>query len=795
MKNNLLSLLIIFLLSLFEFSFADNIRFNTKNIEIFQNENQITGGKGKVSIIDKNIEINANTFNYKKNDQILEANGNGSALINSKNIILEFDNLIYYENKNLIQLKGNAQILNTNQNVIASSENFFYEINNNLIFSNKETNIKNNYSKNIKVEKFKFDINKNIIRLINLEAIDNNDNVIKSKLAYINTKTGKIFGKDIAINFKNLFYNEDNEPRLKANGIIEDNNITEITKGTFTLCKKRDGCPPWEMSAKKIQHNKSKKIINYQDAILKIYDLPVMYFPYFFHPDPTVSRQSGFLTPSANNSNKSSNYFNIPYYLVISQNKDMTLSPRFYNNKNFLLQTEYRQKNKTSNYIIDTSYFAEKNKNNENHFFYNYFKQFNNKNFEREINLKVEQISNDTYLKSNKFNSEIINDENILENSIDLNLFSDDMSLNFNASIFENLNKIKSDRYEYTFPRIELIKQINNNTNLDGNFTLRSQASINNYNTNVLEKKNVNDLFFESLPNVTKNGFYNEYSFLIKNSNSDNKNSDYKNRQNFYVSSILQYDSSLPLIKENLNNRKTLKPKISLKFSPSHTQNNINKDTKLDVNNIYSIDRFSDTTLEGGMSMTYGVDYSIFNKNKSSQILELKMANNLRAKKNEDLPKINQMGEKISNIFGEAIYKPKDNITISYSNALKNNLKDITYENFGAELKTGKFLTTFDYLNENYSNSNNSYLTNKTSYLLNKSNSISYSIRENKTKDLTEYYKFMYQYKNDCLSASIEFNKDYYNDRGIKPNKSLLFKLNIIPFGEARSLNLLENEK
>ena len=49
------------------------------------------------------------------------------------------------------------------------------------------------------------------------------------------------------------------------------------------------------------------------------------------------------------------------------------------------------------------------------------------------------------------------------------------------------------------------------------------------------------------------------------------------------------------------------------------------------------------------------------------------------------------------------------------------------------------------------------------------------------TNDLTEYYKFMYQYKNDCLSASIEFNKDYYDDRELKPNKSLLFRLNIIP--------------
>ena len=37
----------------------------------------------------------------------------------------------------------------------------------------------------------------------------------------------------------------------------------------------------------------------------------------------------------------------------------------------------------------------------------------------------------------------------------------------------------------------------------------------------------------------------------------------------------------------------------------------------------------------------------------------------------------------------------------------------------------------------------------------------------------------MYQYKNDCLAASIEYNKDYYDDRDIKPEESIFFKNNL----------------
>ena len=74
---------------------------------------------------------------------------------------------------------------------------------------------------------------------------------------------------------------------------------------------------------------------------MKIYDIPVMYFPKFFHPDPSVERQSGFLTPSISTNNTSS-FFSIPYFFEISSNSDFTLSPRFYDNNKTIYQGEYR---------------------------------------------------------------------------------------------------------------------------------------------------------------------------------------------------------------------------------------------------------------------------------------------------------------------------------------------------------------------------------------------------------------------------------------------------------------------
>ena len=111
-----------------------------------------------------------------------------------------------------------------------------------------------------------------------------------------------------------------------------------------------------------------KKIISYKDAWLEIYDKPVIYFPKFFHPDPTVKRQSGFLMPQLIDSSSLGLSFKLPYYNVISDNKDFTFTPRIFSENEGLFQNEYRQVNKNSKHIIDFS-LKEKDSSSKTHFF------------------------------------------------------------------------------------------------------------------------------------------------------------------------------------------------------------------------------------------------------------------------------------------------------------------------------------------------------------------------------------------------------------------------------------------
>tara|TARA_Y100000591_G_C21844451_1_gene707808 strand:- start:162 stop:2543 length:2382 start_codon:yes stop_codon:yes gene_type:complete len=789
MKNKFITVFFIFFV-LKSFAFSKEFKFETNKIEVTNEGRFINAENGKATSSDGNLEIKANKFRYDKDNNILDISGNGIITMKSENIELRFEKASVNQNEQTITTNGKVKILDKKKNLEIISESVFYDQRNNNISSEFETKIQDRNKNKYLVNKFYYEINKDVLKVENLSFKDKQNNKLNSSLAFINTKTNRIFGKDVNINLSNENFGNNNEPRLKGNSIINDEKYLELNKGVFTTCKKRDGCPPWQLSSEKIQHDKEKKIINYENAVLRVYDFPVIYFPKFYHPDPTVKRQSGFLVPSFNSSLNSSNYLNIPYFHVVSENKDFTFSPRLYSNKDFLFQTEFRQANLNSNHIADFSFFRETSGSIKNHFFYNFSKVLNIENFEsNKLDIKMQKTSNDNFLKNKKIESTIIDDLNILENSINLNLYSNNISYNFNATAYEDNNKDNTDKYEYIFPKIDIAKKLQNKTSLNGDFLFNSENLVRNYNTNIFEISNINNLLFTSHPKITKKGFFNNYEFMIKNANTDGKNSkSFKEKENVYLSGLLQLNSSMPMIKENTNYDNIFKPKLSLKIAPSHTRNYQDDEITINLNNIFSLDRISkNDTVEGGVSLAYGADYLFLDKDSENEILSFKIANNLRFNENDDLTNSFQIGEKTSNFFTETKYTPNETFNIKYDNALRNSISEIGNENLQVNFNFNNFKTSFQYLNENNTNKDKTFLQNTTSFNFDNSNSLIFSTREDKKTNLTEFYRLIYQYKNDCLAASIEYNKDYYNDRDIKTGESVLFKLSIIPLGETNS--------
>ncbi len=785
MKNSIfIILLIIYQILFFNKIFAKEIEFDASDIEISDGQNLTIANNGVAKIKDDGIIIKGVKIKYFK-DQSLIVVEQGEISKIDLDIEITSGKIEYNLEDSKINFTNKVNIDDKKNNLLIYSDKIDYDINNQKIFGQGNTKIIDEFGNIYELSEFEYSTKDRIIKLANTKVSDLNENTFDLEIAFLDLNKKEIVAKDIGLNFK-ISGNSENEPRLKGRSLISDEKNTIVKKGTFTFCKKREECPPWEMSADEIRHDKLKKIIHYKGASLKIYDKKIFYFPKFFHPDPTVKRQTGFLIPRLQENSTTGLSLKLPYFISIAKNKDITLSPRFFNDDKFLLQSEFRQKNKRSNHITDLSQFVSNNKSSKGHLFYNFNKNYKSNNFnDIELNFKLEQVSDDTYLKAYKIESPIINNSSNLINSINLNLYKENQTINTNLDIYEDLNKIKSDRYEFV-PNFSFSNIINEN------YSFRSNGYYKNYNTNITEKVLINDLEFNSNLKYFNNGFTNNNKFLIKNVNSEAKNSKkFKNKNTSSLVPTFQSNYTYPLQKQTDEFNYTLTPKFSLKVSIPHTKDVHGDDAKINYDNIYDIDRLGINEInEGGISATYGYEYIKSDKTNFNQKIKFGFANNIRFEENKDLPNNTNLGDKTSDFVGLIEYNPFENIKIDYDFSLKNNLVDQNYELFGFQYFLKNFTTKFEYLNENNSNSKTSYLQNETRYAFNDKNSLIFETRENKEKNFTEYYNLIYQFQNDCLTAAIEYNKEYYSDQDLKPSENLFFKLSILPFGGFNTPNL-----
>lgn len=126
----------------------------------------------------------------------------------------------------------------------------------------------------------------------------------------------------------------------------------EIALDQYLAGKKSDFAT---ITAKKTIIDRDNQKIKSNHAIFKIYNLPIIYFPYFSSPLPAKKRESGFLAPSYV---KNSNFglgIKIPYYQVISNHTDLTISPLLYTRNNqFIINNNFRQFTKYGKYNIES---------------------------------------------------------------------------------------------------------------------------------------------------------------------------------------------------------------------------------------------------------------------------------------------------------------------------------------------------------------------------------------------------------------------------------------------------------
>ena len=805
MKNKFIKVLLIFVLSLsfIRLTIADEFIFEVSELKVTDNGNKYKGiNKGKITTENK-IEITSDNFEYLKKINQLEIFGNAQIFDSKNDIKINAQNIFYLKNKEINYTVGKTFINISNKYNIEGYDLKFFR-NEMILSSLKEAIIKDNLNNVYTLNEFEYLIDQEILKGKKIQLITNMGQSISDEYffedGFFDLKKNKFIAKDINILFHKAMLNDDkNDPRLKAVTGYGDQFNTYLEKGIFTSCKKTDKCPPWKITSKKVKHDKKKKQILYKDAWLQVYDVPVMYFPRFFHPDPSVKRQSGFLNPEFGSSTLLGDSIYAPYFFVISESKDMTIKPRLFAYNKFIIQNEYRQKTKNSVTIADFSITKghdsslNDKRDSRTHFFANSKIDLNlDKFLGSSLEINYEKTSNDTYLKL--FNLEsplLIGNTDVLESKIELDLEHQDFDFRGTFAMYETLKGSNNDRYQYVLPSYNFTKDFGlENTN--GSFNFNSQGSNSLKSTNDLSTKAINNLNYDSFYNFFDNGIKSNFAILFKNANTIGKKSaTYKSSLQSEITSSYIFNASLPLIKNTKKNSNVLEPKVSFRFSPHAMKNNRDTDIRINIDNVFNNDRMGmDDAYEGGESMTLGVDYKIRKANtldkdnikEIEDFIELKLATVFRLDEDINIPIKSTINEKRSNIFGQVNYKPSSILSLNYNFSLTNDLSDFEYNSIDAIFKYNKFSSRFDYIEEKGRIGNVNVIENKSSYNFNEENVLSFKTRRNRELNLTEYYNMIYEYKNDCLIASIDYNKKYYNDSDIKPTEELFFTITIIPF-------------
>ncbi|HWU48865.1 MAG TPA: LPS assembly protein LptD, partial [Asticcacaulis sp.] len=125
-------------------------------------------------------------------------------------------------------------------------------------------------------------------------------------------------------------------------------NTNELTNVIYTPC---DLCvahgktqePSWSIQASRVTQRKDQKMVYYQNAILRLQGVPVVYMPYMWTPDPTLDRASGFLEPKISFGRKRGFSYEQPYLWSISPYQQLIISPQMNASVAPLLNLDYQR--------------------------------------------------------------------------------------------------------------------------------------------------------------------------------------------------------------------------------------------------------------------------------------------------------------------------------------------------------------------------------------------------------------------------------------------------------------------
>ena len=126
---------------------------------------------------------------------------------------------------------------------------------------------------------------------------------------------------------------------------LRDKDRSDYRNVTYTTCK--PGRDDWVLKARELQIDREEGLAEARNATLRLGGVPVAYLPWISFPIDN-RRRSGFLFPTFGIGNARGFDVQVPYYLNLAPNYDLTLFPRYMSKRGLMLGGDFRHLSETS---------------------------------------------------------------------------------------------------------------------------------------------------------------------------------------------------------------------------------------------------------------------------------------------------------------------------------------------------------------------------------------------------------------------------------------------------------------
>ena len=154
------------------------------------------------------------------------------------------------------------------------------------------------------------------------------------------------------------------------------------------------------------------------------------------------------------------------------------------------------------------------------------------------------------------------------------------------------------------------------------------------------------------------------------------------------------------------------------------------------------------------------------------------------------MPDKTSLNKKSSDLVGSLTYNVNNNNNLKFNYNLDENYSDLNFAEIQANINLNKFKFNISYLEERGHIGNNNYASTGFDYRMTEKSNFSFQTKRNFETNSAEFYNLSYEYINDCLRAGLVFRREFYTDKDLNDEDTILFKVTFRPFESISSPNL-----